>query len=164
MVSTVSEEKLFLCWATKNKNWTWEPCLFSNGEEIKTQIDAFCQVSITSKPVWLISPLLVALIDWLFGVYVPLKNFSLLWRRHHYRWRAAKFRPMLSAQGIWAGMDLYRATPAVTQDLGFSGLIRRTAPFRRLLRHTRGCGGSIPTWILTGSLLVTCMTMMTRKC
>jgi hypothetical protein len=30
--------------------------------------------------------------------YVPLKNFSLIWRRHHYRWRAAKFRPMLSAQ------------------------------------------------------------------
>jgi hypothetical protein len=25
--------------------------------------------------------------------YVPLKNFSLIWRRHHSRWRAAKFRP-----------------------------------------------------------------------
>jgi hypothetical protein len=40
----------------------------------------------------------------------------------------------------------------VTPDLGFSGLIRRTAPFSRLLRHTRGCiysnpdphGGDIP--------------------
>jgi hypothetical protein len=38
----------------------------------------------------------------------------------------------------------------VTRDLGFSGLIRRTAPFSRLLRHTRECGGSILTWILTG--------------
>jgi hypothetical protein len=33
----------------------------------------------------------------------------------------------------------------------FFGLIRRTAPFSRLLRHTRGCGGSILTRILTGS-------------
>ena len=91
--------------------------------------------------------------DWLIDYlrfYVPLKNFSLIWRRHHCRWRAAKFRPMLGAQGLWAGRDLYRATPALTQDLGFSGLIRRTAPFSRILRHTRGCGGSILTWILTG--------------
>jgi hypothetical protein len=32
----------------------------------------------------------------------------------------------------------------------FSDLIRRTAPFSRLLRHMRGCGGSILTRILTG--------------
>jgi hypothetical protein len=92
-------------------------------------------------------------IDWLIDYlrfYVPLKKFSLIWRRHHCRWRAAQFRPMLGTQGLWAGRDLYRATPAVTQDLGFSGLIRRTAPFSRLLRHTRGCGGSILTRILTG--------------
>jgi hypothetical protein len=63
-----------------------------------------------------------------------------------------------------------RATPAATRGLGFSGLIRRTAPFScllrhticsypdfhgspisRLLRHTRGCGGSILTRIHTGS-------------
>jgi hypothetical protein len=67
--------------------------------------------------------LLVTLTDYLL-FYVPLKNFSLIRRRHHYRWRAAKFRPMLSAQGLWAGKDLYRATPAVTQDLSFYGLIR----------------------------------------
>jgi hypothetical protein len=51
---------------------------------------------------------------------------------------------MLGAQGRWAGSDLYRATPAVTRDLGFSGLIRRTAPFRRLSRHTRGWNNSNP--------------------
>jgi hypothetical protein len=79
-------------------------------------------------------------IDWLF--YVPLKNFSLIWRRHHYRRRAAKFRPMLGAQSLWAGRDLYRAPPAVTRGLGFSGLIWRTAPFSRLFRHTMGCGES----------------------
>jgi hypothetical protein len=74
------------------------------------------------------------LIDYLM-FYVLLKNISLIWRRHHCRWRAAKFRPMLGAQGLWAGRDLYRATPAVTWGLGFSGLIRRTTPFSRLLRH-----------------------------
>jgi hypothetical protein len=31
--------------------------------------------------------------------YVLLKNISLIWRRHHCRWRAAKFRPMFGAQG-----------------------------------------------------------------
>jgi hypothetical protein len=35
---------------------------------------------------------------------------------------------LLGAQGLWAGRDLYRATPAVTRDLGFSGLIRKGPP------------------------------------
>jgi hypothetical protein len=87
---------------------------------------------------------------WLIVVLRPLKNFSLIWRRHHYRWRTAKFSPMLGAQGRWAERDLYRTTPAVTKGLGFSGLIRRTALFSRLVRHTRGCGESILTRILTG--------------
>jgi hypothetical protein len=39
-------------------------------------------------------------------IYVTLKNFSLIWRIHHCWWRAAKFRPMLGAQGIWAGGSL----------------------------------------------------------
>jgi hypothetical protein len=73
-----------------------------------------------------------------------------IWRRHHCRWRAAKFWLTLGAQGLWAGRDLYRATPAVTRDLGFFGLIRRTAPFSRLVRHAWGCGGSILTRILKG--------------
>jgi hypothetical protein len=88
--------------------------------------------------------LLVLQIDYLL-FYVLLKNISLIWRGHHYRWRSAKFRPMLS---LWAGRDLYCATPTVTQDFGFSGLIRTTAPFSCLLRHTRGCGGSILTQML----------------
>jgi hypothetical protein len=58
---------------------------------------------------------------------------------------------LLYAQGLWAGRDLYHATPVVTRGLGFSGLIRRTTSFSRLLRHTRGCGGFILTWILTGT-------------
>jgi hypothetical protein len=67
--------------------------------------------------------------------YVTVLLNKVIWRHHHYRWRASKFRPMLGAQGLWSGRDLYRATPDVTRGLGFSGLIRRTAPFSRLLRH-----------------------------
>jgi hypothetical protein len=111
------------------------------------------------------------LIDWL-RFYVPLKNFSLIWRRHHYRWRAANFGSMLGAQGHWAERDLYRTTPAVSRDLGFTYLNRRTLPssfttyegmwriysnldphgnpISRLLRHTRRCGGPILTPVLTG--------------
>jgi hypothetical protein len=101
--------------------------------------------------------------DWLIDYlqfYVPLKNFSLIWRHHHCRWRAAKFRPMLGAQGLWAGRDLYRATPAVTLDLDFSSLIRRTTPFSRLLRYTRGCGGPILTRILTRRQIYEYYTLM----
>jgi hypothetical protein len=96
------------------------------------------------------------LIDYL-RFYVLLKNFSLtcIWRCHHCRWRAAKFRSLLGDQDLWAGRDLYRATPTVTQGLGFSNLIWRTAaPFSCLLRHTRGCGGSILTRILMGHILI----------
>jgi hypothetical protein len=92
-------------------------------------------------------------IDWLIDYlrfYVPFNIFSLIWRRQHCRWRAANFRLMIGAQGLWAWRDLYRTTPAVTRELGFTGLIRRTAPTSFLLQHTRGCGGSILTRILRG--------------
>jgi hypothetical protein len=56
---------------------------------------------------------------------------------------------MLRTQAFCAGRDLFRATPAVTLGLGFYDLIRRTAPFSRLLRHTMRCGGSFPTLIIT---------------
>jgi hypothetical protein len=85
-----------------------------------------------------------------FTVLRPAQEFFTLWIRHHCLWMAAKFRPMLGAQGLWVGRDLYRATSAVTRDLCFSGLIQRTAQFSRLLWRTRGCGGFILTQILTG--------------
>jgi hypothetical protein len=66
----------------------------------------------------------VCLVSFCLLFYVPLKNFSLILGRHHCWWRAAKFRPMLGAQGLLAGRDLYRATPTATRDLGFSGLIQ----------------------------------------
>jgi hypothetical protein len=57
---------------------------------------------------------------------------------------------MLGTKSLCAGRNLFRTTPAVTRGLGFSGLIRRTAPFSRFLWHTRGCGESILIRILTG--------------
>jgi hypothetical protein len=71
------------------------------------------------------------LIDYLL-FYVPFKNFSLLWRHNHCRWRAAKFRLMLGARAfeqlgifivphlLWHGRS----------NLGFSCLIR---PIQSLL-------------------------------
>jgi hypothetical protein len=48
---------------------------------------------------------------------------------HHYRLQGCKFWPMLGAQGLWAGRDLYRATPTATRDLGLYGLIRKTGTY-----------------------------------
>jgi hypothetical protein len=85
------------------------------------------------------------LIDYLL-LHAPLKNFSFIWKCHHYRWRATKFRPMLGPQGLLR--NLYRATPAVTPGLGFSVLIRMTSPFSRLLcpSHTVPTRLGSPTW------------------
>jgi hypothetical protein len=54
--------------------------------------------------VWRIKRKIYWLIHYLL-FHVPLRNSSLIRRRHHYQWRAAKFRPMLGAQGLWAGRD-----------------------------------------------------------
>jgi hypothetical protein len=87
------------------------------------------------------------MIDWLI-------DWLILWRHHHCRWRAAKFRSMLGTQGLWTRKYFYRATPAVTRDLGFSDFIRRTDPTDppsvAFLRHAWGCEGPILTQVLTG--------------
>jgi hypothetical protein len=116
------------------ENWSQTPCLVASLSPAEWSVHS----RYTCGKGWLI--------DWL--IICCFTSRSRIFHLYG-RWRASKFRPMLSAQGLWAGRDLYRATPAVTRDLGFSGLIRRTAPFSRLLRHTRGCGGSILTRILT---------------
>jgi hypothetical protein len=79
--------------------------------------------------------------------YVPIKNFLLI----HCRWRAAKFKQILAAQGFEQGGS-FIVTPTITRDLGFSGLIRRTTTFSRLLRHAWGYRGPFLTRILTGCL------------
>jgi hypothetical protein len=91
------------------------------------------------------------LTDWLFTVLRPAQEFFTYMETSPL---AVKGFKMLAYARRWGplsrgGGGLYRATPALTQDLGISGLIRRTAPFSRLLRHTRGCGRPILTRILT---------------
>ena len=34
------------------------------------------------------------------GFIIPLENFSLIWRRHHYRWRAANFDLSMTLKAI----------------------------------------------------------------
>jgi hypothetical protein len=80
--------------------------------------------------------------------YVPLKNFSLI---GDITITGEGLQNLGPCSALRAGMDLYLATPAVTRGIiYFSGLIRRTAPFSRLLRLAKGCGGPILIWILTG--------------
>jgi hypothetical protein len=92
---------------------------------------------------------LCTLIDWLFTVLRPAQEFFSYMETSPLPVKGCKIYAYARRSGPLS-RDLYRATPAVTRDLGFSGLIRRTAPFSRLLWHTRGCGGSILTRILTG--------------
>jgi hypothetical protein len=93
------------------------------------------------------------LLIYLFIIYCftsPSRIFHFnIWRRRYCRWKAANFRPMLGAQGHWAGRGLYRATLVVTRSLDFSDLIR-TFQFSRLVRHTRKCGGLVLTRIFAG--------------
>jgi hypothetical protein len=73
---------------------------------------------------WLvINNLLVCLFVLLIAAWAI---FQLSGGCHHYRWLRCKFRPMLGAQGLWAGRDLYRDTPTATRDLGLYGLLRKT--------------------------------------
>jgi hypothetical protein len=90
---------------------------------------------------------IVGLIGWLFNVLCPTQEFFTYMETSP--WRDAKFRPMLGAEALRVGRDLYRATSAVTQGFGLPGLIRRTTSFSHLLRSTRECVGSILTRILT---------------
>jgi hypothetical protein len=84
--------------------------------------------------------------------YVSLKNFSLIWRRHRWRWRAAKARPVLSTQNLWAGRDLF-----VPHLLLYGASIYRSYPndhpFQLPLTICMGCRGPILTLILTGFLV-----------
>jgi hypothetical protein len=100
---------------------------------------------------WCVYPILfVKVIDYLL-FYIPLKNFSLIWRYHHCLWRAAKFTPMLSARGLRAG-GIFIVPHLLWHGASscFFGLIQSIAPFICLLRHTRGCWRPILIRILAG--------------
>jgi hypothetical protein len=67
-------------------------------------------------------------VQWLFVcLFISTRAiFQLSGGCHHCRWRGCKFRPLLGAQGLWGGRDLYHATPTGTRDLGLYGLTRKT--------------------------------------
>jgi hypothetical protein len=79
--------------------------------------------------------------------YVPRKNFSLIWRCHHYQWRAAQFKPMLSAFSREG--SLLRHTCCGTGPL--FEVSSEGPPHLVASYDTWGCEGSILSWILTGS-------------
>jgi hypothetical protein len=108
------------------------------------------------------------------SLYILLKNFSLIWQRHHYQWRAAKFRHCLAFRSfeqegslschIWCntGPWFFRSPPKncriqspLMTHKGLSRIYSNMDPhgssFSHLLRHPRGCGVSILSCILTGS-------------
>jgi hypothetical protein len=91
-------------------------------------------------------------IDWLVNyllLYVPLKNISLLWRHHHCRWRAAKFRPMVSREGYFS-LSCHTCCDTGPRFFFSSHPKDPTAPFNCLLLLARGCGGPFLTRILAG--------------
>ena len=55
----------------------------------------------------------------LTGFVVPWVNVSLIWRRHHYRWRTANSRRIL-----------YRATPAVSRFFREGGVAISSVSYR----------------------------------
>ena len=68
---------------------------------------------------------------WL-GLFVPLENFSLIWRRHHCRWRAANFDLCSALMAIeqwwffsvphllWHGASVYNGRDTHTYCWAFS--------------------------------------------
>jgi hypothetical protein len=85
------------------------------------------------------------LIDYL-RFYVPLKNFSLIWRRHHCRWRAANFG-LCSALRAFEQVGIFIMSHLLWHGTSvFSSLIRRTTPFSR--QHTRGVEGDVNEGVL----------------
>jgi hypothetical protein len=65
----------------------WEDCVTIEWH-MEGLFDAWLTNGITVTNDWQMEGLLI---DYFKILYVPLKNFSLIWRRHHCRWRAAKF-------------------------------------------------------------------------
>jgi hypothetical protein len=85
------------------------------------------------------------LIDYL-RFYVPLKNFSL-------PLPVKGCKILAYARRLWAGRDLYCATPIVTQSLGgFSGLIRKTAPLSRPYTTHKGMWRTYSIPVLRGHI------------
>lgn len=72
------------------------------------------------------------LIDLLF--YVPLENVIFI----NMEGSPLPVKIGKKTCSFWAVGNLYPLSTALSRDLGFWGLVRRTAPFSRLVQQTRG--------------------------
>jgi hypothetical protein len=84
--------------------------------------------------------------NWIDG----FNQYLLIMETSPFTVKGSKFRVMLGAWGLRTWRVLYRATPAVTQGLGFLVSTYGPPPFNRLIQHARGYGGSILIRIFTG--------------
>jgi hypothetical protein len=82
--------------------------------------------------------------------YVPLKNCSLIWRRHHYHWKAAEFRPTLGVQGHWAG-GIFIVPLLLWHGTSVFPVSSEGPPHSVDSYDTWGCGGPVLTRILKGT-------------
>lgn len=62
---------------------------------------------------------------------------SLIWKRLHCRWTAAKFTITIGAYVLWNRRNLYCVIPAMTRDRNLHGLIRETVPYLSRWRQSR---------------------------
>jgi hypothetical protein len=92
------------------------------------------------------------LIDWIFTVLRPAQEFFTYMETSPLPVKGCKILAYARRSGPLSREGSLSCHTCCDTGPRISGLIRRTAPFSRLLRHTRGCGGSILTRILTGYL------------
>jgi hypothetical protein len=93
--------------------------------------------------------IIIQRIDWLtilcFTSHVRI--FSLIWRRQI---NGEDLHNLGLCSGSFSRKWSLSCHTCCDMGTRFSSLIKMTVPLSRLLRHTRGCWGSILTWILTG--------------
>jgi hypothetical protein len=79
------------------------------------------------------------LIDYIL-FYVPLEIFSLIWRRRHYRWKTARFRPMLALLGSFEQGGIFIVPHSVlTRGLLYSPLLLWSSLILADEHHTNLC-------------------------
>jgi hypothetical protein len=94
---------------------------------------------------------LIDLTDWLFIVLRPAEEFFTYMETSQLPLKG-QIQAYARHSGPLRREGSLSCHTGCDTGLGFSGLIRRTAQFSRLLGHTRGCGGPILTRILTSYL------------
>jgi hypothetical protein len=94
------------------------------------------------------------MIDWLINYllfYVPLKNFSLIWRRHHCQWRAANLG-LCSVLRAFEQGGIFIVPHLLWHGTSFFPVSSEGPPHLVASYDTRrGCEGSILTRILMGN-------------